>query len=69
MTVYVAISYTRNQETEVVGVAASPEGARSLVETYRKEPLSLDEHGCLNNYPAEGPPDMVGHVLPHEVLP
>ncbi len=67
MVVYVVCNITREHQTEVVGVAATPEAAVELAETYRKEPLRLDKDGGLNNYPAEGPPDWVGFVRPYEV--
>ena len=67
MSVYVAVSFSREHEPKVVGVAATPEMARELVEEFRREPLSLDEHGSLNNFPADGIPDMVGFVKAFQV--
>jgi hypothetical protein len=66
--VYVAVHWSEEHEQGVVGVGATPDAARRLVEKARGEPLEMDEYNCLNAAAADGgPPDMVGFVKEFEV--
>lgn len=63
MKVYVIVNIDREHNHSVVGVATTKDRAREMGEEYRKEPLSLDGNGGLNDYNASGYPDCVGHAL------
>lgn len=63
VTVYAALNYNREHETEFVGVASSQDGARSLLENHRKGPLQVTEDGIVYNFPAIGPPDIVAAIV------
>jgi hypothetical protein len=67
MKVFVALNFTRDHETQVIGVVSTPDKGRSLLERHRKEPLSVYEDGTVNNFPSDGIPDMVGYVVPFVV--
>ena len=70
--VFIAISYNRDNETQVCGVARTRDGARRLVEIERNEMLRFSD------YAADGPDgsaslddmhgDMVGFCLSKEVV-